>query len=76
MVVAGAHGETLTVKTASWKVGLPSASMLTSLLALVILALWDLWPYQLYPRMLGGLQSCLCSLKGLTVQSMCSGQGQ
>lgn len=28
--------------------------MLTSLLALVILALWELWPYQFYPRILGG----------------------
>lgn len=28
--------------------------MLTSLLALATLALWELWPYQFYPRILGG----------------------
>lgn len=40
MVAAGADGDSNCENKdkASWKVGLPSASMLTSLLALVILA--------------------------------------
>lgn len=44
--------------------------MLTSLLALVILALWELWPYQFYPRIVLHLQPpayTMSSLKGLTV---------
>lgn len=36
---------------ASWKAGLPSASTPASPFALVILVLWELWPYQLFPRM-------------------------
>lgn len=37
-MAAGADGDSNCENKASWKVGLPSASMLTSLLALVILA--------------------------------------
>lgn len=44
--------------------------MLTSLRALVILALWELWPYQFYLRIVLHLQPpayTMFSLKGLTV---------
>lgn len=51
MVSAGAHGETPTVKTKPLgKLACPRPS----LLALVILALREPWPYRFYPRMLGG----------------------
>lgn len=45
------------------------AFTLTSLLALVILALWEPWPYWFYPRMLGASllppAYTMSSLKGL-----------
>lgn len=48
--------------------------MLTSLLALATLALWELWPYQFYPRILGGTfqppAHTMSSLKDLTVWSI------
>lgn len=70
MVAAGVDGDSNCENKASWKVGLPSASMLTSLLAL------SFWPSENY-GLTSSTQGCwghlqspaytISSFRGLTV---------